>query len=147
MSDVVALLLFVVLAAIALLHAYWAAGGLWPGADEADLARRVTGELRRTRMPPAWMSWTVAGAIGVQALWALFVAGLVTVPVPHSVVLGIGGLIALVFLVRGIAGFTPAWRRSHAAEPFARRDRQLFSPLCLLIAAGYTALVLNGGKA
>jgi Protein of unknown function (DUF3995) len=147
MIDAIAIVLFVMLASIALLHAYWAAGGLWPGRDEADLARRVTGEPRRTRLPPVWMTWAVAGAIGVAALWPLFASGLVHLPVPHALVLGIAGLIGLGFLLRGIAGFTPAWRRSHAAEPLAQRDRQLFSPLCLILAAGYATLVMKGGSA
>ena len=147
MIDVIAIVLCVVLASIALLHAYWALGGLWPGADEADLARRVTGEPRRTRLPPAWLTWAVAGAVAVAALWPLFAVGLVHLPAPHALVLGVAGLIGLVFLLRGVAGFTPAWRRRHAAEPFARRDRHLFSPLCLILAAGYATLVLSGGKA
>jgi len=147
MTEAVALALFVVLASIALLHGYWAAGGLWPGADETDLIRRVIGEPRRTRMPPAWMTWTVAAAIAVTAIWPLFAAGLVRLPVPDHLVLGVAVLIGIVFLLRGIAGFTPAWRRRHAAQPFAGRDRRLFSPLCLVLAAGYAILVLDGGTA
>jgi hypothetical protein len=98
-------------------------------------------------MPPAWMSGAVAAIIGVTALWPLVVAGLVRLPVSGYVARGIAALIGLVFLLRGVAGYTPAWRRHHAAEPFARSDRRFFSPLCLLLAAGYGALVLGGGTA
>ena len=147
MSRAIAILLFVVLGAVALLHAYWALGGLWPGKDEADLVRHVIGEPRRTRMPPVWITWGVVAAILVAAVWPLFAAGLVAPPVPSALVLGVAALIGVVFLLRGVAGYTPAWRRGHAAEPFARRDRRLFSPLCLLLAAGYGALVVSGGIA
>jgi hypothetical protein len=147
MSRAIALLLFVVLAAVALLHAYWALGGLWPGKDEADLVRRVIGEPRRTRMPAAWITWGVVAAVLVAAVWPLFAAGLVPAPIRGVLVLGVAALIGLVFLARGIAGYTPAWRRGHAAEPFARRDRRLFSPLCLLLAAGYGTLAVAGGAA
>lgn len=145
MSRAVACLLCVVLAGVALLHAYWALGGLWPGKDEADLVRHVIGEPRRTRMPPVWLTWIVVAAILVAAVWPLFAAGLVPLPVPSAVVLGVAALIGLVFLLRGVAGYTPAWRRGHAAEPFAQRDRRFFSPLCLLLAAGYGTLVVAGG--
>lgn len=147
MSRAIAVLLSLVLAAVALLHAYWALGGLWPGKDEADLVRHVIGEPRRTRMPPAWLTWSVVAAILVAAVWPLFAAGLVPAPIPSALVLAVAALIGIVFLVRGIAGYTPAWRRGHAAEPFARRDRRLFSPLCLLLAAGYGTLVVAGGSA
>ena len=40
-----------VLAAIALLHAYWGFGGLWPARDEAGLTATVIGVRGRNRMP------------------------------------------------------------------------------------------------
>jgi hypothetical protein len=147
MSRAIPLLLFVVLAAVASLHAYWALGGLWPGKDEADLVRHVIGEPRRTRMPPVWITWSVVAASLVAAVWPLVAAGLVPMPLPDGLVRGGAALIGVVFLLRGIAGYTPAWRRGHAAEPFARRDRRLFSPLCLALAAGYGTLVVAAGAA
>ena len=45
-----------------------------------------------------------------------------------------------------IAGYLPAWRRMYPREPFATRDVRYFSPLCLLVAAGYAALLLSGGR-
>ena len=86
----------------------------------------------------------MAAAIAVTALVPLFVAGLL--PPSGRAVTVIAVLIAIVFLARGIAGYVPAWRRRFSVEPFASRDKRLFSPLCLLIAAGYAAILLNGDR-
>ena len=57
----------------------------------------------------------------------------------------LGGLaIMAVFLLRGLAGYLPAWRRLHPREPFASYDGRYYSPLCLLIATGYAALLWQG---
>ena len=52
-------------------------------------------------------------------------------------------LIALVFLGRGIAGFTPWWRRLAPEQPFARLDVRYYSPLCLLIGLGFAVLAIT----
>ncbi|WP_312860515.1 DUF3995 domain-containing protein [Neoaquamicrobium sediminum] len=86
----------------------------------------------------------MAAALAVAALIALALAGIVTLPLPAALI-RLGGLgAALVFLGRGIAGFTPAWRRITPEMPFARNDRLYFSPLCLLIGAGFTLLLIQG---
>jgi hypothetical protein len=41
----------------------------------------------------------------------------------------------LVFLGRGLITYTPLARRFGLVEPFATRNRQLYSPLCLIIGA------------
>ena len=52
-------------------------------------------------------------------------------------------MIGLAFLARGILGFMPWWRRLAPEQPFARLDRRFYSPLCLLIAAGFLVLALS----
>ena len=51
--------------------------------------------------------------------------------------------VALVFLGRGIAGFTPAWRRLTPEQPFATLDVRYYSPLCLAIGTGFAALAIK----
>jgi hypothetical protein len=147
MTIAIALALLVVLGAIALLHAYWALGGFWPGRNEAELIAKVAGAARATRMPAPAITWAVALAIAVTALAPLLVGGLVRTPLPNAAIAALGVVIGLVFLMRGIAGYLPAWRRKYPREPFATRDVRYFSPLCLVIAAGYAALLLSGGLA
>ncbi|WP_018688286.1 DUF3995 domain-containing protein [Ahrensia kielensis] len=43
MTTILALFIFVVLAITALIHIYWALGGLWPGTNEKTLPQTVIG--------------------------------------------------------------------------------------------------------
>jgi hypothetical protein len=90
------------------------------------------------------MSGAVAVALAVVALWPLWLVGLLTAPLPRLIVAGVGAAIAATFLARGVAGYAPAWRRHFTAEPFASRDVRYFSPLCLILAAGFAVLLLRG---
>jgi hypothetical protein len=128
-----------VLIAIAALHAYWGTGGLWPEKTAADLARAVVGD-GRTRMPPPWSCFAVAVVLLVAAAlpWALLAE-------PHSQpVLVVGIVVAAIFFMRGMAGYSPRWRQRFTAEPFATWDIRLYSPLCMLIATGFMALLARG---
>jgi hypothetical protein len=136
--------LALVLAVLAALHAYWGAGGVWPGVDEANCARTVTGFRGRRRMPPPASAFAVAGLLAIAALVALGL-GIAAIPPQASSLLWLAGAgVALVFLGRGLLGFTPAWRRLTPEQPFARLDRRFYSPLCLAIGLGYAFLVFNG---
>jgi uncharacterized membrane protein len=95
-------------------------------------------------MPSPGLSLLVALAIAVTAIWPLLLEQMPGVAATRPFIL-LGGLaIMAVFLLRGVAGFLPAWRRLHPREPFASYDRRYYSPLCLLIAAGYAVLLLQG---
>ena len=144
--TIIAWALFAVLGAVALLHAYWALGGFWPGRNEAELIAKVAGAARATRMPSPAITWVVGGAIAVSALVPLLLGGVVRASLPRAAIAALGAIIGFVFLARGIAGYLAAWRRMYPREPFATRDVRYFSPLCLLVAAGYAALLLSGGR-
>jgi hypothetical protein len=142
LASVVAL----VLAAIAALHAYWGVGGVWPGVDAASCARTVGGFPGARTMPGSGPSFAVAAALAAAALLAAAEGGL-SLPLP-SAFLNIATIgAALVFLGRGIAGFTPAWRRLTPEQPFATLDVRYYSPLCLAIGAGLAILAINGFSA
>ncbi len=143
MSTIIAILMCAVLGAIAAAHAWWAMGGIWPATDAATLARGVVGD-GRTRMPPAGLTVVVALALVAVAVWPLLLAGVLASPLPRVLVVGVGAAIGAVFLLRGFAGYSSAWRRRFRVEPFATRDVRYFSPLCLVLAAGYAALVSQG---
>jgi hypothetical protein len=77
----------------------------------------------------------------------VFAAGIIALAVADPVAGGLGltllgALLALVFIGRGILGYTPRWRAAFPVEPFATLDRRNYSPLCLVIGAGYLFLVL-----
>lgn len=133
-----------VLFLIAALHAYWGMGGVWPGVDEQSCARAVTGFAGRTRMPGPAAAFAVAAVLALAALVALAQGGLVVTPFPPVLPL-LATLAAMtVFLGRGMAGFTPAWRRLTPELPFARLDVILYSPMCLTIGAAFAVLAILG---
>lgn len=140
----VATALALVLAVIAGLHLYWGLGGLWPASTQQGLVSTIVGDARLKRMPSPRLSITVAAAIAVTALWPLLLAGAFAGAAPRLLIMGAGVAIMAVFLLRGVAGYVPAWRRKHALEPFATLDRRCYAPLCLVIAAGYAALLFEG---
>lgn len=144
MSAAIAIALASLLGVIAGLHAYWGRGGLWPAASEDELIATVIGNARAKRMPSPGLCLRVALAIAVTAVWPLLLVQISGTAILRPL-LRLGGLaIMAVFLLRGLAGYLPAWRRLHSREPFASYDRRYYSPLCLLIAAGYAVLLLQG---
>ncbi|WNJ88897.1 DUF3995 domain-containing protein [Bosea sp. 685] len=144
MIMAVATVLALVLAAIAGLHVYWGLGGRWPASTQQGLVSTVVGDARLKRMPPPLLCIAVAAAIAVTALWPLLLAGSFAGVAPRRLILGAGVAIMAVFLLRGVAGYVPAWQRKHVLEPFATLDRCCYAPLCLAIAAGYAVLLFEG---
>jgi len=142
MTAAIATLLAAVLAGIGVLHAWWALGGVWPARDKQALMASTFGRTGARRVPSRWSTVAVAVLLAGMALATLVLGGFAGARPRWSLVIGV--VLGLIFLARGIAGYTPAWRRAWSVEPFATRDVQLFSPLCLAIAAGFAWLVLQG---
>jgi hypothetical protein len=137
-----ALIVFAVLTAIAALHAAWGLKILWPATSEEKLVAMVVGAKGRRTMPPPLSCFIVAAAIFLQGLIALLAAGWIAAPIPRSIVSLFALLCAAVFIARGIAGFTAGWRARYPQQPFARLDREYYSPLCLALGAGFILLTL-----
>jgi hypothetical protein len=144
MTLVIAVLLCWLLLVVAALHAYWGGGGLWPAASERELVATVIGHAQARRMPPPWLCILVAIAIGVAAVWPMLLVGVEPGAPSRPLIVAGGVAILLVFLLRGLAGYLPVWRRLHPQEPFAAYDRRFYAPLCLQVAAGYAILLLQG---
>jgi hypothetical protein len=134
-----AMVLSLALLVVAVLHAWWGMGGIWPAANEADLARGVIGD-GRTRMPPPWQCFAVAIVLAGLAAWPW----LILAWPEHDLVVAGSFVIAGVFFVRAMAAYSPRWRSHFPAEPFATRDRRFYGPLCLTLAVGFLALLEQG---
>ena len=74
--NLIAVAMSAILAAVAALHLYWAAGGLWPGRTPRELIDTVIGNPRRNEMPPAWLSALVGIALAATAMLPLIIAPL-----------------------------------------------------------------------
>jgi hypothetical protein len=125
-----------VLGALAGLHILWALGVWWPIRNEAGLARAVVGRPGIVRMPGAVPSALVAVALMWAAAWPWLGPDLG----PGRNRTGLAMLV-LVFALRGVAAWLPQWRRIWPEPAFARLDRRYYGPLCLVLAAGFAALL------
>ena len=122
------------LMAVAAVHANWARGSSWPLSDRRRLARAVYGS---EQMPSATACLAVSTLLTVGAG---FVAGYPR-RAPRLGRVGAAGVVAVLALrgVVGAVGFMPGLMsglmpEQRVCEVFARWDRRLYSPLCLLLA-------------
>ena len=139
-------LIAVVLLVIGFVHFLWGLRIYWPGGDETALARKVVGAAGITAMPAPLQCHLVVLAMIIAAGDALLLGGTLGSTfgpgsVPNWLIIAVGCGGGLVFLLRGVAGFVPAWARLTPEEPFRTLDRRYFAPLCLLLGAGFAALV------
>jgi hypothetical protein len=143
MPTMMAIIIFLALAALAAAHVAWGFGAHWPAANRDDLFLLVVGATRRTEMPGLPQCLAAAAAIFCAGFSALLVADVVRPPLPAVLVTSLGALVALIFAGRGIASYTGAWRRRFSKEPFATMDRSCYGPFCLLLAAAFALLVIK----
>jgi len=139
--TIVAMLLALLLAVIAVVHALWGLRIWWPMADEQSLARTVVGSPGITRMPAPYLCHLVALALVGAAVVALQLGGVTRLPaVPGWFVQLVAVGFALVLLLRGVGGYFPSWSARTPEEPFRSYDRRYYSPLCIALGLGFAAL-------
>jgi hypothetical protein len=128
----VAIALIVVFCALALVHVYWALGGR---AFKAAAIPQVEGQ--RAFNPSRLGTLAVAIALGAAAVLIALDARLLALPVPSRFVSTFVFVLAFVFLARAIGDFRlVGFFKRVRGSPFARLDTLVYSPLCLVIAAG-----------
>ena len=138
-SNLIAAVVGIVLIAIAIAHLLWSVGIMWPIRDRKLLAQTVVGTPGIERMPPFYMSFGVFLFSAVACVIAFAVAD----PTSGGPVLSmLAALAGLVFLARGAVGYTAWWIARTPTEPFRRFDRKTYSPLCLILGAGFLLLAL-----
>lgn len=129
--------MFIALFAIAIAHLLWGFGRTWPIRDQKLLAQTVVGTAGVERVPrlPSLGVGIFAMATGVFALaladhdsggQAMDLAGV---------------LLGVVFLARGIAGYTSWWAARTPQPSFRFNDRRVYSPVCLFLGLGFFVLV------
>lgn len=138
MNMFVASIVFVILLAVSLAHLLWAFGSRWPIKDPELLAKTVIGRPGVTRVPRL-ASFVVAVVVFAAGIFALSLAD-------HDAgdwwLTATGVVLAIVFLGRGALGYTAGWRSRFSQEPFVTNDRRVYSPLCLIVGAGFLILVI-----
>jgi len=141
--ELISFAIFSVLLVVSLVHLGWAFGMAWPAKQREMLVPAVVGLPKGTPMPPAALTVLVAFAIlglGVVALWG---AGLFALPAFAGLkgwaLLGV----AAIFGLRGVATYLPFGPFKVSVEPFRTLNWRYFSPLCLLLSAGYMTIFLS----
>lgn len=139
MTTAAASILFLCLLTVSIAHLLWAFGSPWPIRDPDLLAKTVIGNPNIPRVP-RFPSFVVA----VLVLIAAIIGTALGDEQSGGLLLTIAGAgLALVFGIRGVLGYTPAWRTRFPLEPFATLDRRIYSPLCLIVAACFAILVIT----
>ena len=143
MSMLIASFMFVALLAVSFAHFLWSIGRSWPIRDEKLLAQTVVGFDGIERMPPKLASFAVALATLAAALIAALTAAALADHDGGGLEFTLLGIpFAVVFLARGIVGYTP-WFIAKTPHPnFRLNDRRVYSPLCLALGVGFVVLVV-----
>ena len=139
MNMLVGALTFVPLLTVAFALFLWAFGNTWPIRNEQLLAQTVVGAPGITKMPNRLLTFAMALLVLAAGIVALSLADHSSGGIGLTL---LGALLALVFLGRGVLGYTAGWRARFPTEPFASLDRKNYSPLCLWIGAGFAILVI-----
>ena len=139
MNMLVGSLTFVPLLMVAFAHLLWSLGRTWPIRNQVLLAQTVIGTPGVTQMPSRLLTFAVS--------LLLLAAGIVALALADHGSGGwwltvLGALLAIVFIGRGILGYTEGWRERFPTEPFATLDRKNYSPLSFWIGAGFVILVV-----
>lgn len=119
------------LGALAVLHVTWGLGSSFPFHDRGELADAVIG---RSTVPSLRACFSVASLLAVGTTVVLDLS-----PMPKKLRKWALVLMATVLALRSVAGFaakTSLLSKGSNSERFRRLDRQLYSPLCLLLALG-----------
>jgi hypothetical protein len=131
-DSVVAPGLIAIIAALALVHVYWAFGGR---ALKMGAIPQVAG--RRAFSPSPIATLAVALALVAAGLVIAAVAEILHASVPHGVLDALIFGLALILFARAIGDFRlVGFFKSVRGTQFARLDTAFYSPLCLTLAVG-----------
>ncbi len=139
----VAFAIFGVLTIIAILHAAWAFGMIWPARDQQSLVNTAVGQPGMTQMPSTALTLAVAFAIFAAGVCALWAAGYITLPLPGWMKNLSPYVLAFIFIARGLLTYIPLGPLQNSTEPFRTLDQLYLAPLCLLPGAGFIAIILS----
>jgi hypothetical protein len=139
MSMLIAAFVCIALMAISVAHLAWSLGLSWPLKNRKLLAQTVVGFTGVEKMPNPLFTFVVA----IATFYAAFIALAMADPEGGGTNLNlVGGVIALIFLARGIIGYTAKWQAMTSEPIFRLNDKRVYSPLCLFIGLGFTTLIL-----
>ena len=131
-----ALALAFVLTFLSALHIYWAFGGRWGWGVAIP---QVDG--RPAFTPSRFATLLVALGLAAAAVLPLARTGALPIAVPQWLSQWLAVFLALIFFIRAVGDFrlVGLFKRVRGTS-FSIWDTRLFSPLCLLLAAGFARI-------
>ena len=131
-TTIIAGVLIAVFAGLSLIHIYWLFGG-----RVGKLAAIPEIDGKPIFEPSAAATLVVAIGLALCAVVIAGTAGILVLPVSHTVLAWLTRALAVVLLLRAVGdfrlvGFFKRIRHTH----FARLDTAVYSPLCLVLAIG-----------
>ena len=109
--------------------------------SDQELVKAVVGAEKRIEMPAKWQSALVALLLLGAAIWPHVMEKTLVIPLLPPMLIALGGwTLTAVFIGRGLVGLTPWFRRLLPEEPFCTYNRTYYSPLCIVIGAGFAIL-------
>ena len=131
-TAIIAGVLIAVFAGLSLIHIYWLFGG-----RVGKLAAIPEIDGKPIFEPSAAATLVVAIGLALCAVVIAGTAGILVLPVSHTVLAWLTRALAVVLLLRAVGdfrlvGFFKRIRHTH----FARLDTAVYSPLCLVLAIG-----------
>lgn len=140
LSTIIAWSLIAVFSGLSLMHVYWLGGGC-----VGRLAAIPEIDGKPLFQPSALATLMVAIGLALCALVIAATAGVLTLPLSHTVFSWVTRALAVVLLVRAIGDFRLVGffkRIRHTS--FARLDTVVYSPLCLALAIGSAVIGFAG---
>ncbi|MET4138359.1 hypothetical protein ABIB30_000719 [Pedobacter sp. UYP1] len=130
MINLLTLLNAIIFIALALLHVYWAFGGIWG----KDVVVPTGASGQKLFFPSVLSTLIVAIGLLIFALVNLSIKYLLVLPL-NPLFLQYGILVTgLIFLIRAIGDFNyVGLLKKHKTSDFARQDRLFYTPLCLTL--------------
>ncbi len=139
LSRNIAIVVTMLLVMIGLLHVVWGFGSFWPANDAEQFMSTFVGD--PGPVPPQLLSLLfglIFMAMGVMfSLWAWEKE----LPGPRKLWQILMIAIVSIFALRGLAGYLPVFAGS--LDPFMTLNRQLYSPLCIIIALAGTIILVR----
>jgi hypothetical protein len=138
MSMLLAALMFIPILAVTIGGLLWSVGRTWPFRDAVLLAHTVIGRPGVDQVPriPTFVFAVVMLSAGIVALALADKTG------GGAALTAVGVVFGLIFLARGVAGYSRWWAERMPVEPFFTANRKTYSPLALILGVGFLVLVI-----
>jgi hypothetical protein len=142
--TLIAIIIFTILTLFAIFHIIWANGIFWPAKDEQALVKMVIGEPNMRKIYSSKLTYSVAIAFIIAAIFALWGGNVIALPLPLWIrELGVF-LLAFIFGTRGLATYMIAKQLGEKTQPFKMLDRTIYAPISIIIAIGFIYMLVKG---